>query len=143
MSSSGGQGPADNLEVDSATLRGRSSPYDYVVVMSSNGRSVNLYKGRSPGSAMTAYGQAVDVTKFLGCSAKIEIMLTEVQSPYSIFGGFASQVEDGRTTAYHRPYGGCAEWPILAGATFKPEVRWQGILMFPLYEAALKAHQRK
>jgi hypothetical protein len=127
----------------SAPPRARSSPYDCRVVLTAEGRSLDLYNGRSPMSAMSAYGQAVLVTKFLGCSARIGISLIEPRSPHAMFGGFATEIEQGRVTAYHQPYGRCAEWPVIAGATFEPEVRWQGILMFPLFERAVKARLRK
>ena len=92
---------------------------------------------------MGAYGQTIHITEFLGCSAEIGIKLTEPQSPHAAYGGFATQVDGGRVTGFHVPYGRCAEWPINAGATFKPGFRWQGILMFPLYQKAVKARLRK
>ncbi len=143
MSSGEGDEPTENGQSNSAPLRARSSPYDYRVVMSCSGHSLDLYSGRSPTNAMSAYGYAVSITKFLGCSARIDISLIEPRSPHAVFGGFATQIEQGRVSAYHQPYGRCAEWPIIAGATFKPEVRWQGILMFPLLEIAVKARLRK
>lgn len=142
MSSKKGDKPTENGEGYSAPLRERSSPYDYRVVMRSDDRSLNLYNGRSTTNAMSAYGHAVVVTKFLGRSAEIDIRLTEPQSPHAVFGGFTTRLEDGHTTTYHKPYGGCAQWAITAGATFEPEVRWQGILMFPLFEKAIKARLR-
>jgi hypothetical protein len=143
MTSDEGDESRENGEGYSAPLRARSSPYDYRVVMKCEGRSLDLYNGRSPTNAMSAYGQAVVVTKFLRRSADIDIRLTEPWSPHAVFGGFETQLEEGQTTAYHRPYGGCAEWPVTAGATFEPEVRRQGILMFPLFEKAVKARLRK
>ena len=143
MSAYEGDESRENGEVNSLPLRARSSPYDYRVLVRSEGRSLDLYNGRSPSNAMNAYGYAVDVTKFLRRSADIDIQLTEPRSPHAVFGGFKTQIEDGHTSTYHQPYGGCAEWPITAGATFEPAVRWQGILMFPLFEKAVKARLRK
>jgi len=143
MSSSNLNDSTEDSERYSEPLRARSSPYDYRVTVRFEGRSLDVYHGKSPTSAMGAYGQAVRITEFLGRSAEIDIRLTEPQSPYAVYGGFTTQVDGGRVTGFHVPYGRCAEWPINAGATFKPGVRWQGILMFPLYEKAVKAHLHK
>ena len=142
MSSEQGNVPGVNAEGYSTPLQARSSPYDYRVAMGYGGRSLDLYNGRSPTNAMSAYGYAVDVTKFLGCSALIDISLIEPRSPHAVFGGFTTEIKDGHMARRHKPYGGCAQWPITAGATFEQEVRWQGILMFPLLERAVGARLR-
>jgi hypothetical protein len=139
-----GFGPVSTLAYLEGFVKGnRALPDDYREVMKCEGRSLDLYNGRSPTNAMGAYGQAVVVTRFMRRSADIDISLTEPRSPHAVFGGLKTQLKDGHTTTYHQPYGGCAQWPINAGATFKPEVRWQGILMFPLFEKAVKARLRK
>ncbi len=71
MSSEESNEPTENGEGHSAPLRVHSSPYDYQVVVTSEGRSLDLYNGRLPTNAMSAYGEALLVTKFLGQLNKV------------------------------------------------------------------------
>jgi hypothetical protein len=139
-------GAADKLSSareDESDGGSRSSPYEYRVKIIADERSLQLYKGASPMNAMSSYGNSIDTTRFLGCSATISIELIEPRSPHGVFGGFITRLDAGRVAVYHQPQGGCAAWPVNAGATFKREVRWKGILMFPLYKRAVQASMCK
>jgi len=59
MSSSNLNDSTEDSERYSEPLRARSSPYDYRVTVRFEGRSLDVYHGKSPTSAMGAYGQAV------------------------------------------------------------------------------------
>lgn len=89
------------------TLRERSTPYDFRVEAICDSRSLQLYKGRSYNYALSAYWQAINVIRFLGAFAKIQIVLAKAKHP---IGGFETTLESGRITTLHKPSGQCQEW---------------------------------
>src|SRR4051794_23649462 len=57
-------------------LHRRSSPYDFVVDMSFNSRSLELYSGTSYKSALSAYWQAVNILQFTALTGRVHMDLT-------------------------------------------------------------------
>src|SRR5690349_6508257 len=116
--------PDEDYESDQDTkAESASSPYDYAAVITCEERSLKLYKGKSPYSAMSAYREAVSILGFLNCSGKVNIELLEPRSPYRNVGGFATKLEEGRVTSLHQPHGLCADWPLTM--TWAPKNRYK------------------
>lgn len=88
-------------------LRQRSTPYDFEVVLASNGGSLTLYDGASYKSALAAYWQAVNTLHLVGLSGSVRMDLSEDRQPY---GGFSTEIEHGRAASLHVPHGGCISW---------------------------------
>lgn len=95
------------LEVDGVPLRRRSTPYDFVVRISSQNSTLEVYKGRSYQYALGAYWQGVSTLRFLRASGTVQMELTKERQP---FGSFRTEVEAGRLTVLHHAFGKCAEW---------------------------------
>jgi hypothetical protein len=83
-------------------------PFNFIVTLIWNGRTVKLYKGKSTKQAVWSYWQAVFTMRFLGLSARVENNIHVRKEP---FGGYRTDLDDGRETAMHIPYGRCADWP--------------------------------
>jgi hypothetical protein len=88
-------------------LRRRSTPYDFEVTLTCDGRSLGAYKGRSYQHALDAYWQAVQTLRFLGLSGRLIISLRIERSPY---GGFSTEFDSGKATSLHVPSGQCVGW---------------------------------
>jgi hypothetical protein len=88
-------------------LAPRATPYDFLVRVTCNERSLTLYKGRSHASACGSYWQAVDMLGFVRSSGKVEMDLAKDRSE---FGAFTTEVEYGTPKSLHVPSGKCAEW---------------------------------
>ena len=95
------------LEVDGVPMRRRSTPYDFVVTIFYQDRTLEVYKGRSYQSAIAAYWQGVSILRFLKASGTLQMSLTKDHKP---FGSFRTEAEAGRVTALHHAFGKCAEW---------------------------------
>jgi hypothetical protein len=93
--------------VSEVRLRRRSTPYDFVVTITSGGRTLQIYKGRSYQYALSAYWQGVSTLRFLAASGTVQMGLTKERAA---FGSFRTQLEAGRAIALHNAFGGCAEW---------------------------------
>jgi hypothetical protein len=88
-------------------LRKRSTPYEFVVKMSRDGETIELYNGKSHNAARVAYWQAVNTIRFLHSSGKVEMPITE---SHQLVGGFATVLETGEVISLHEPSGRCVEW---------------------------------
>lgn len=88
-------------------LRRRSTPYGFQVVMTQDGRSLQLYDGTSYKYALSAYWQAVHTLHFLGLSGRLLISLTADGKPY---GSFSTELDSGKATSLHIPFGQCVGW---------------------------------
>src|SRR5438445_12236183 len=93
--------------VSEVRLRRRSTPYDFVVTITSGNRTLEIYKGMSYQYALRAYWQGVSTLRFLTASGTVQMHLTKDRGP---FGSFRTELEGGRLTALHHALGGCAEW---------------------------------
>jgi hypothetical protein len=99
-----GEGKDDVVDVP---LRKRSTPYEFVVRMSRDGETIELYNGKSHNYSRVAYWQAVSTLRFLHSSGKVEMAITESNEPV---GGFATVLETGQVISLHEPSGRCIEW---------------------------------
>jgi hypothetical protein len=93
--------------VSEVRLRRRSTPYDFVVTITSGNQTLEIYTGRSYQYALSAYWQAVSILRFLAASGTVQIELTKEREP---FGGFRTKLEAGRIIALHHAAGRCVEW---------------------------------
>jgi hypothetical protein len=94
-------------EVVDVPLRKRSTPYEFVVRMSRDGKTIELYNGKSCNYARAAYWQDVSTVRFLHTSVKVEMAITESNEPV---GGFTTTLETGQVISLHEPSGRCVEW---------------------------------
>jgi|ERR1035438_1164056 hypothetical protein len=92
-------------------LHERSTPYDFKVKMSIEGRMLGLYDGTSYKSALSAYWQAVNTLAFAGPSAIVEMDLTVERQPH---GGFRTEIARGQKLSLHVPHGQCSRWAYKA-----------------------------
>jgi hypothetical protein len=99
-----GEGKDDAVDVP---LRKRSTPYEFVVRISRDGGTIELYRGKSYNFAGVAYWQAVNTIRFLHSSGKVEMAITESNEPV---GSFATVLETGQVISLHEPSGRCVEW---------------------------------
>ena len=93
--------------ISEVRLRRRSTPYDFVVTITSGNQTLEIYRGRSYQYALNAYWQAVSILRFLAASGTAQMELTKEREP---FGGFRTMLEAGRLTALHHATGRCMEW---------------------------------
>lgn len=75
--------------------------------MSRDGKTIELYNGKSHNVARVAYWQAVRTIRFLHSSGKVEMAITESNEPV---GGFVTVLETGQLISQHEPSGRCVEW---------------------------------
>ena|SRR5713226_2643042 len=99
-----GEGKDDVVDVP---LRKRSTPYEFVVRVSRDGETIELYSGKSQNYARVGYWQAVNTIRFLHSSGRVEMAITESNEPV---GGFATVLENGQVISQHEPAGRCVEW---------------------------------
>ena len=95
-----------NVVVD-VPLRKRSTPYEFVVRMSRDGETIELYNGKSHNYARVGYWQAVSTIWFLHSSGKVEMAITESKAPV---GGFVTVLEPGQVISLHEPSGRSVDW---------------------------------
>lgn len=89
-------------------LRQRSTPYEFLVALKRDGRSLSLYSGKSYSKALGAYWQAVNTLRFVGLPGQVSMDLTENRVTY---GGFSTELENGGIgKSLHIPSGHCVEW---------------------------------
>ena len=99
-----GEGKNDVIDVP---LRRRSTPYEFVVKMSRDGETIELYTGKSHNHARIANRQAVTTIRFLHSSGNVEMAIAEGKIPV---GGFTTVLETGEVISLHEPSGCCVEW---------------------------------
>ncbi len=90
--------------VTEVPLRKRSTPYTFRVVITHDGKTLNVYEGASANSARSAYWQAIQTLAFLKANGRLELLVMMSKRPY---GGFLTEVG---TKTLHVPSGECVKW---------------------------------
>jgi hypothetical protein len=93
--------------VTEVPLRKRSTPYDFAVIITHQGRALTTYEGASAKFAQSAYWQAVNTLTFLRASGTIELAVTLSKKTY---GRFLTEVDIGVVSSLHVPTGECVAW---------------------------------
>jgi hypothetical protein len=90
--------------VTEVPLRKRSTPYTFNVVISHQGRTLQVYSGASANLAGTAYWQAISTLKFVQLNGKVELLVMLSRKAY---GSFTTELG---TKNLHVPAGECVKW---------------------------------
>ena len=88
-------------------LHQRSSPYDFMVTMTFNDRSLELYSGTSYKNSLAAYWQAVKTLSFARLRGNVRMALTVERQ---LYGGFITQIDPDSEARLHVPDGECLDW---------------------------------
>jgi hypothetical protein len=90
-------------------LRKHSTPYAFIVTLTTEAGQQRLYKGESWRSAHDAYWQAVRVTRHFTQTA---IVRNDLKENGEAFGGFVTEIKNGNVDSdcHHIPHGECLKW---------------------------------
>lgn len=100
-----------NATTTEVHLRKRATPYTFGVTVTQDVRVLPLFNGKAYQPALAAYWQAVSILCFLGTAGVVRMNLAENKQTY--YGGFATEVENGKRKTEHVPFGHCLEWADL------------------------------
>jgi hypothetical protein len=109
----------ENGRTTTITVRDRSTPWDYRVVLATTKHSeFELFGGQGYMHARAAYWQAISLLQFYGLSGSLSMELTEKRQPY---GGFRTEVNAGNVyqCCHHIPHGACLDWAYRRGTHWK------------------------
>jgi hypothetical protein len=96
-----------NNPVTEVPLRKRSTPYEFAVTVTHQGRTLAVYSRTSPNYARMAYWQAVHTLAFIPAEGKVELAVTLDKKPY---GSFTTEMATSGVRTLHIPSGECTKW---------------------------------